>query len=144
MTKRSVDDMYGGRHVPSGQPHDRRHPRIESEPSMESGNTRGTAFNRNINQDPEDQHDDHSSHGATITMSQTIGGEAAAREGRRASRASICTSLTAALTKATIGTPKRARTRSNSSSPSRSRRTNNSGETTKGKSHELQRRPTCS
>ena len=54
--KVSVDDLYGGRHFPHGRVRDGSHRRIESEPSLESGNTRGTAFNRNINQDPEDRH----------------------------------------------------------------------------------------
>ena len=58
MTKKmSVDDLYGGRHRPFGQVRDGSHRRIESEPSFETGNTRGTAFNKPDVQDPEDKHD---------------------------------------------------------------------------------------
>jgi hypothetical protein len=55
MTKRSVDDLYGGRHRPYGQVRDGSHRRIESEPSMEP--KRGGAFNSNAVQDPENKHD---------------------------------------------------------------------------------------
>jgi hypothetical protein len=58
MTKRTVDDMYGGRHRPYGQVRDGSHRRIESEPAMES---KGPALRNNRPQDIEDQHDDRSS-----------------------------------------------------------------------------------
>lgn len=56
--RQSVDDLYGGRSFPHGQVRDGSHHRIEIEPAMETGNTRGTAFNKNTVQDPEDKHDD--------------------------------------------------------------------------------------
>ena len=58
MTKRqSVDDLYGGRSFPHGRVRDGNHRSVESEPSFETGNTRGTAFNKPDVQDPEDRHD---------------------------------------------------------------------------------------
>ena len=56
MTKRSVDDMYGGRSFPHGRVRDGANHRVESEPAMESASARDTAFNKNTNQAPEDQH----------------------------------------------------------------------------------------
>ena len=56
MTKRSVDDMYGGRHVPTGRVRDGSHRRTESEPSMESAAANRTAHNTNVNQDPSNFH----------------------------------------------------------------------------------------
>jgi hypothetical protein len=55
----SVDELYANRHRPYGQVRDpgARH-RVEHSPSMESGNTKGSAFNRHVNQSPEDKHDD--------------------------------------------------------------------------------------
>ena len=57
MTKRSVDDLYGGRHPPHGQVRDGSHRRVESEPPMETASARDTAFNKNTNQAPENRHD---------------------------------------------------------------------------------------
>jgi hypothetical protein len=54
MTKRSVDDLYGGRSFPHGRLRDGSHRHIESEPSLEP---KGGAFNRNDVQDVEDRHD---------------------------------------------------------------------------------------
>jgi hypothetical protein len=57
--KMSVDDLYGGRHFPHGRLRDGSHRRIESEPSLEP--RRSGAFNSNVNQSPEDRHDNRSS-----------------------------------------------------------------------------------
>jgi hypothetical protein len=56
MTKRSVDDLYGGRSFPRGRVRDGSHHRIESEPSMESAAANRMAHNTNTNQAPEDRH----------------------------------------------------------------------------------------
>ena len=43
MARRSIHHLYD---------------RYRSNPSMETGNAKGSAYNKNTNQDPEDKHDD--------------------------------------------------------------------------------------
>jgi hypothetical protein len=82
----SVEDMYANRHRPYGQVRDGSHRRVESEPSLESGNTRGTAFNRNVNQDPEDKHDDKAQYANDVPANSWLRSDGARKPGFDASK----------------------------------------------------------